>query len=54
MADNQQKKTNFIQNRSGRKSTESEFEYGKKMPQAVDLEEAVLGSILIDKDAWFR
>lgn len=51
MPDYQQKNN---QNKSKSKSSSSvntEFEYGKKMPQAVDLEEAVLGSILIDKDA---
>lgn len=33
------------------KSKATTLEYGKKMPQAVDLEEAVLGSLLIDKEA---
>ncbi len=31
--------------------TISELEFGRKMPQAIDLEEAVLGAILIDREA---
>lgn len=51
MAENEQnkKKSNDFSKRE--KAIENNFEYGKKMPQASELEEAVLGSILIDKDA---
>ena len=44
MADNKNKgyRTNFI---------EEALDYGKKPPQAVDLEEAVLGAIMLEKDA---
>ena len=31
-----------------------ELDLGRRMPQATDLEEAVLGSILIDKDAMME
>ena len=44
MADNKNKgyRSNFI---------EEALDYGKKPPQAVDLEEAVLGAIMLEKDA---
>lgn len=51
MADNQQNKTKNFAKFSSSNTQQNNFEFGKKMPQAVDLEEAVLGSILIDKDA---
>ncbi len=35
----------------GKGKQQDTFEFGRKMPQAVDLEEAVLGAILIDKEA---
>ena len=39
---NQKYRSNFI---------EEALDYGKKPPQAVDLEEAVLGAIMLEKDA---
>lgn len=36
------------------KKVNYELELGRKMPQAIDLEEAVLGSMLIDKDAMIE
>src|SRR6056297_2579469 len=34
-----------------RSNVEEALDYGKKPPQAVDLEEAVLGAIMLEKDA---
>jgi len=51
MADNQStsNKVKGIDTRTYK--PDNELELGRKMPQAVDLEEAVLGAILIDKEA---
>ena len=51
MSENQQKNTKTFKQFSKAGNQNNDFEFGKKMPQAVDLEEAVLGSVLIDKDA---
>lgn len=51
MPENQQYKTSTLDRPTKQSVHPSEFEFGRKMPQAVDLEEAVLGAILIDKEA---
>lgn len=51
MAENQQSKGKIKDINLAKKIIDPDLEYGRKMPQAVDLEEAVLGALLIDKES---